>query len=186
MRGMAAAAAAGWREGDPPFIAIMAAPGPDNAHFRDHREVALAFFRSLHDGLRFVADARLRPVVGDSLQEARPRLAESRPSGRSLRNVIDILGALQALYAGESGPGLGDLVAGKDPKLDRLLRRAFRLTLATARGVGGPLEEAAIDAGARPRAKKLTTQVRALAQIVRNRLAPALGFRAGFNALDGD
>ena len=32
---------------------------------------------------------------------ARPRFAESRPSGRSTRNVVVMLGALQALYLGE-------------------------------------------------------------------------------------
>ena len=115
-----------------------------------------------------------------------PRLAESRLSGRSLGNVIDNLAALRALYEGENGPGLGDLARTADPKLHKLLRKAFRITLGTARDIGRPLEEAAADAALRPKAEKLALQVRALKQIVRDRLAPALGFPVGFNALDGD
>lgn len=186
LRGMAAGTAADWRSGDAAFARVVAQPGPENGYFQDHREATHAFFRSLHDGLQFVADAKLAPVVGDSLQAARPRLAESRSSGRSTRNVTVNLEALQALYLGEGGPGLGALAGAADAALDRLLRKAFRLTLETARSVEGPLENAATDPAARPKAETLTTRVRALRQIVRDRLAPALGFPVGFNALDGD
>ena len=184
VRGMAAGIVDDWRAGAAPFARVLARPGPGNAHFRDHRDAALAFFKSLHDGLQFVADVKLKPVVGGAA--ARPRLAESRASGRSLRNVVVNLEALQALYLGEGGPGLGALAEPADPKLDRLMRKAFRLTLATARSIGRPLEEAALDPGLRAKAAKLTVQARALRQIVRDRLGPALGFPVGFNALDGD
>ena len=182
MRVMAAEILAEWRDGDAPFARIVTTPG--NANFADHREATLAFFKSLHDGLQFVADAKLKPVVGGTT--ARPRLAESRFSGRSLRNVIQNLEALQALYVGEEGPGLGALARAADPELDRLMRKAFRVTIKTARSVERPLEEAAASPSLRPTAKKLTIQTQALRQIVRDRLAPALGFSIGFNALDGD
>ena len=186
MRGMAAGILIGWREGEPPFAQFLSEPGPQNPYFQDHREATLAFFKSLHDNLQFITDVKLRPVVGETVQAARPRMAESRLSGRSLRNVIDNLEALQALYRGEGGPGLGDLIKTADPKLDRLLRKAFRLTTATARSIHRPLEDAVLDLSLRPRTEKLMTQVRALRQIVRDRLAPALALSAGFNALDGD
>ena len=186
MRGMAAGILAGWREGEPPFAQFLAEPGPQNPYFQDHRDATLSFFKSLHDSLQLIADVKLRPVVGNTIQAARPRLAESRLSGRSHRNIIDNLEALQALYRGEGGPGLGDLVKTADPKLDRLLRKAFRLTIATARSIDRPLEEAAVDLPFWSRTEKLTIQVRALRQIVKDRLAPALALSAGFNALDGD
>ena len=186
MRDMAAGIVADWRGGDDPFARTLTRPGPGNGYFQDHREATLAFFKSLHDGLQFVADVKLKPVLGDAARAARPHLAESRRSGRSLRNVIGNLEALQALYRGEDGPGLGDLAERADPKLDRLMRKAFRLTLATARSIVRPLEDAATDPSLRPKAEKLTIQVRALRQIVRDRLAPALALAVGFNALDGD
>ena len=186
MRAMGADVLADWRDGETPFARTVTNPGPPNPYFLDDLEATLAFFRSLYDGLEFVAEVKLRPVVGDAIEEARPHMAETRPSGRSLRNVVDNLEALRALYDGEGGPGLGDLAAIADPDLDELMRKAFRVTLATARSIDRPLEQAAVDPSIRPQAERLTIQVRALTQIVRERLASALALSTGFNALDGD
>ena len=186
MRSMAAEILADWRDGDVPFARLMTMPGPDNPYVEDHAAATLAFFQSLHDSLQLAVDVNLKPVIGNSAQQVRPVLAESRLSGRSQRSIVVTLEALQALYLGEGSAGLGDLTAGADPKLDRLRRKAFRLTLATAQSVDGPVEEAAADPALRPRVEKLATQVQALKQIVRDRLAPALGLAVGFNTLDGD
>ena len=186
MGAMAADLLAGWRDGDARFARTVAEPGPANEYFEDHKEATRAFFKSLHDSLQLIAEVKLKPVIGDSPEKARPHLAESRLSGRSHVNVADSLSALRALYEGENGPGLGDLTRTADPKLHKLLRKAFRVTLGTARAIGRPIEEAAVDAALRPKAGKLALQVRALRQIARDRLAPALGFPVGFNALDGD
>jgi len=179
---------ADWRGGEVDFAAAVRAPGTDNPWFATHRDAALAFFKSLYGGLQRVADVKLKPALGDSARAARPQLLESRPSARALRNVILDLEALEALYGGEGGPGLGDLARehGADAKLDALLRKAFRVTLATARGIELPLEPALTDPRARAEVEKLATQVQALKQIVRTRLAAALGLQVGFNALDGD
>lgn len=186
MRTMAAEVLAEWREGETPFARVLTRPDPQNTYFQKHSEATLAFFKSFHDGLQLIAEVKLRNVMGDSARSARPYFAESRLSGRSLRNVIGNLEALQALYHGGEGPGLGDLARTVDPKLDRLLRKAFRITIATARSVGSPLEKAATKRSLRPKASKLTLQARALRQIVRDDLAKALGLAVGFNALDGD
>lgn len=186
MRGMAADLVADWRDGSAPFARTVTRPGPKNEYFDSHQEATRAFFKSLHDSLQLIADVKLKPVIGDSPGKTRPRLAESRLSGRSLANVIDNLAALRELYEGGNGPGLGDLVRTADPKLHRLLRKAFRITLETARSVGAPVEDAAADAALRPGVEKLALQVKALRQVVRDRLAPALGFPVGFNSLDGD
>ena len=185
MRTMATAILAEWREGDA-FAKLMSTPGPDNPHFEDHATATLAFFQGLHDSLQLIYDINLKPVIGDSAQSVRPVLAESRLSGRSQRNIVVTLEALQALYLGEGSAGLGELTAVADPKLDRLMRKAFRLTLATAQSIEGPVEQVAADAALRPSVQKLAKQMQALKQIVRDRLAPALGLAVGFNALDGD
>lgn len=186
MRSIAAGILADWREGDAPFARLVTIPGPDNPHFEDHAAGTLAFFQSLYDSLQLVYDVNLKPVIGKSVKTVRPVLAESRLSGRSQRNIVVTLEALQALYLGEGGAGLGDLTAVAEPKLDRLMRKAFRLTLETARSIDGPVEQAAADPTRRSRTEKLAKQAQALKQIVRDRLAPALGLTVGFNALDGD
>ena len=186
MRAMAADLVADWRDGSAPFVRTVTRPGPKNEYFYSHQEATRAFFKSLHDSLQLISDVKLKPVIGDGLEKTRPRLAESRLSGRSLANVIDNLAALRELYKGGNGPGLGDLVRTADAKLHRLLRKAFPITLEMARSVGSPVEEAAADSALRPKVEKLALQVKALKQIVRDRLAPALGFPVGFNSLDGD
>lgn len=188
MRDMAAAIVADWQGSDADFAGMVSAPGPDNRYFATHKDATLAFFKSFHGGLQALADIKLKPVFGDSIGAARPRLVESRLSERALRNIVVNLAALEALYRGEGGAGLGELVRkfSSDAELDPLMRKAFRITRETARAIEGPLAEAVRDPGRRPEVEKLLTQVLALKQIVRTRLAAALELQVGFNALDGD
>ena len=186
LREMAADIVADWRVGGGAFATVVSTPASTNPQFATHKEATLVFFKSLHDGLQLLAEARIKPVFGDSLTTARPRLAESRLSGRALRNIVINLKAFQGLYGDAANPGLGAIAPDADPKLDRLLRKAFRLTIATARSIEQPLDQAVVDAALRPRAEKLRTQVIALGQIVRTRLSQALDLAVGFNALDGD
>ncbi len=188
MAGMTRDIVADWQGGNVAFAETLASPGEDNPYFESAQEATLAFFQRLYNGLEMIADARLRPVLGASAEQSQPGLAESRLSGRSLRNVVLNLEALQALYLGEGGPGLAALVAGSgaDPELDPLLRKAFRLTLENARGIEPPLTEAVADPAARPQLEQLLTQVRAIRQIVRDRLTKAIDLAIGFNSMDGD
>ena len=170
------------------YADLMLEPGTGNAGFPSSQDATLRFFAALHTGLSLVAEVKVAPVIGDSMATVRPALAESRASGRSTRNVAINLGALQALYAGEEGRGLGEIVAAskEDPALDPLMRKAFRLTLENARSLDVPLERAATDPNLRKRVEKLSLQVRALRQLVRTRVAEALDLAVGFNSLDGD
>jgi len=188
MRDMAAGILADWQGGDMAFARTLAAPGPNNPYFATHRDATLAFFKSFHGGLQLIADVKLKPILGEALDSARSHLAESGLSGRAFANIVVNLEALQALYLGEGGPGFSSLVRdfGGDTDLDALMRRAFRMTIETARTIDGPLAEAVTDPARRPQAEKLLTQVLALKQIARTRLAAALDLQVGFNALDGD
>ena len=186
MREMAGGMASDWWSGTDPFIALFTGPGPENPYFEGHGEAALAFLKSLHDGLQRVVDLKIAPVIGKDIGKVRLHLAESRLSGRSLRNIVLNLGALQDLYAGGGGPGIAALIPKSGRKLERLLHKGFRATVATAKSIDGPLETAAADPAQRKTVEKLRVQVQALRQIVRDRLAKALGLPIGFNALDGD
>ena len=170
------------------YADLMLEPGPGNADFPSSQDATLLFFAALHTGLSLVAEVKVAPVIGDSTATVRPALAESRASGRSTRNIAINLEALQALYAGEEGSGLGEIVAAsrEDPALDPLMRKAFRLTLENVRSFDAALEAAAADPSSRKRVEKLSLQVRALRQLVRTRVAEALDLAVGFNSLDGD
>lgn len=188
MKTMAAQIVADWQGGDIAFTRTVTEPGPKNPYFATHQDATLEFFKSLHSELQLVADVKLLPVIGDSADTAKPNVVESALSARALRNIVQNLEAVQALYLGEGGPGLSKLVQahGDDEKLDPLMRKAFRMTLENARSIDPPLAEAVTDPAARPKLGKLQTQVLALKQIVKTRLATALKLMVGFNALDGD
>lgn len=186
MQDMAGNVVAEWQGGSVAFTDAIEQPGPENMFFEYHREVTVALFRSFYNSLQLVAELKVKPVVADSLELVKPYAAESRLSGRSLINVIVNLKALEAMYSGEGEAGLGNLVQIVAPELDQLLRKAFRLTIENAVSINKPLEEAAVDAGLRPKTEKLLLQAKALRQIVRSKMAPALGVAVGFNSFDGD
>ncbi len=184
MRDMAEGMDRDWWTGERPFIALFT--NPENSYFESHGEASRAFLKSLHDGLQRIVDLKVAPVIGKGADKVREHLAESRLSGRSLRNVVLNLEALQDLYGGGGEPGIAALIPNSGRKLERLLHKGFRATVATAKSIDGPLEAAAADPAQRKKVDKLRIQVQALRQIVRNRLAKALGLPIGFNALDGD
>lgn len=188
MQSIAEQILADWQGGDVNFRRLFLNPGPDNDYYQTHRDAALASFKSFHDALALIADVKLKPVVGESSETARPALAEARPSGRALRNIVLNLEALQALYLGEREAGLSTLVKkyGTDGELDPLMRKAFRMTIEAAYDIDGPLAEAVVDEAQREQVEMLSTRVIALKQIVKSRVAPALDLAVGFNALDGD
>jgi predicted lipoprotein len=188
VRGIAGAILRDWRGGAVDYAHVIDAPGAGNVYYDSPKAATGDLFKSLHLGLELIFDAKLIPVVGKKGAGGKPQLAESRASGRSLRNVILNLEALRALYMGEGGLGFSGVLKahGPDPKMDPLMRKAFAATLATARSIGKPLDRAATDAAERPKVAKLLLQLRALKQITRTLVAEDLDLPLGFNALDGD
>jgi len=176
-----------WTGGEAPFTGILGSPGPENPYFETAEDATLVLFKSLYAGLELILTAKLRPVLSKSAEAARPDLAESPLSGRSLRNIVLNLQTLQEMYDVGDGTGFAEAVRTRgDTELDELLSKAFRMTRETAESVKDPMTEAVGSPQKRPQLEKLMTQVQALKQIVQTRLADALGLGVGFNALDGD
>lgn len=175
-----------WTGGERPFTGILGNPGPDNPYFETAEDATLVLFKSLYAGLELILTAKLRPVLGNSAEAARPELAESPLSGRSARNIVLNLRSLEEMYDG-GGTGFAEAVRDRaDTELDELLSKAFRMTRETAESVKDPMTDSVRSPQERPKLEKLAVQVQALKQIVQTRLADALGLGVGFNALDGD
>ncbi|MCY4274389.1 MAG: imelysin family protein [Gammaproteobacteria bacterium] len=175
-----------WRDGDSAYAKFLKEPNEKNPFYENHSAATLSFFQSLYNSLQFAYDINLKPVIGESIDKARPALAESRLSARSTRNLVITLNALQDLYGLDENSGLSKLAKQADPHLDALMQKALRITLANAQSLNVPIEFAAIDDKQRPKIEKLKKQVLAMKQIVRTRLAKTIGMTIGFNALDGD
>ena len=176
-----------WRTDGASFAAALRRPGDPASRFGSHREATGLFVNGMFTSLKIIVDFKLDRVLGKTIERARPKRAESWRSGRSLRNIVDGLSALRDLYEGENGAaGLRALLPQRRAATAGLLSTAFERTLATARGIQGPLSRAVSDATARERVLLLARQARALKALVARDLAPALGTPLGFNALDGD
>lgn len=179
--GMARETQQEWRAPNKGFAAQMLNPGQgQDARYRDTKEATLELFKSLYTAIELAADHKLARPLGASADDARPRLAESWRSERSLRNIQHNLAAAADLYATAFAPQV------LDKSLDTTIRAAFAQARASAAALPMPLERAVQDTGARKAAEKLAADTLALKGLVMQRLPEALQIPVGFNALDGD
>jgi predicted lipoprotein len=177
-----------WSAGPDAYAKRLADPQSSDGRFADDREVTLELFKSLHAGVQSILNRKLRAPLGDSIDRARPRLAESWRSGRSLRNIALNLEALKALYDGDGGLGF-DSVLPSDPggtELNGEVRGLFDRSLAAVRKISMPLDGAVTDASERRNVEALAAVADRLHLAVEKELGAAMGLPMGFNSLDGD
>jgi len=174
-----------WTGGDEPFRDRLVSPDPDGRVYASHKDVAAALLNDFATALQGIRDLKLLPALGESLESARPRLAESWRSRRSMGSVVTNLEAVRTLYSGADGIGLG-LALADDGAVDRQIRGLLDSALDTARSVSLPLHEAVSDPAARDRVVALAAVIRALQETALPALVAALDMPVGFNSLDGD
>ena len=176
-----------WGDRTTGFAAELLAAGTDpDGHYLSQREVTFELFKAFYGSVEIVAGHKLARPLDESVETAKPRLAEAWRSNRSLANIrVNLEGAL-TMY--ELPGGIGDTLAatGNDPELDPLLRRAFPQTIATLASIDMPLQDAVVDPEERKKVEQLALETRALRSLFEQRLAPALDIPVGFNAMDGD
>ncbi|MDE0344838.1 MAG: imelysin family protein [Boseongicola sp.] len=156
-----------WRNGYADLIG-----SPDNDYYRTPREAARRFFTALSTGLEFTSGTRLGRPMG-TFDRPRPKRAEARRSGRSLRHVILSL---------ESTHGLAVLLSGGD----KGLKRAFETAISRATELDDPVFAGIADPQGRLRVEVLKQDIDDIRRLLAEGLGPSLGIAAGFNALDGD
>jgi predicted lipoprotein len=178
-----------WGDADQGFAKSIIEPGSANPYFGDEREVTAAFLDGFMTLLQVIADQKLLRPLGDDPASAKPRLAESWRSGRSLRNIEMNLRGLRAMYAGDQGhPGFAavmrDTMEGN--AFAAVIDTAFDRAIAAATSAGAPLEEAITDPAHRPAIENLRAAVKDIQRLVSTHLPGPLGVSVGFNSLDGD
>lgn len=170
-----------WREGgDKAFAIVMLDTARPDAPYREEQEATLEIFKALYLAVELASDHKLARPLGAALKDARPRLAESWRSERSLRNIQRNIAAARDLYLTGFAAGITDRA------LDAAIRDGFAKSLAAADALKQPLEVAVANSAGRPQAEKLAAELVALKKLLGDRLPPALDIPVGFNALDGD
>jgi len=146
-------------------------------------------YRGVFEHLTAVVERKLRPVLGETPADARPRLAESWRSERSLSNIARNLDGVAGVVGGPDGPGFAAVLRGPAgaPEVADRLAALLDAARETAGGLSGVPMAAAVAEG--PRREDLMVLASTLEDLRRHWEGPvgdALGLRVGFNSMDGD
>jgi uncharacterized protein len=167
-------------------VVTGAGAGTGSGVFFSAYDPAAALYRSLADSLDGAIQVKLEPPMGDSLQSARGRRAESWRSHMALPSVAANLETARDLYATPGGFGDLYVALGGDPALDGQVRTGFDAALQTAQRIPLPLADAVEDPAARGQVQRLVDGIKQLRELIRGPIAATLGLSLGFNATDGD
>lgn len=160
-----------WRDGFADTLRNAGVSG--NPVYLSEREAKQALFTALTTGLEFDADQRLSRPMG-SFERPRPKRAEARRSGRSLRNLRLSLVALHDLA--------GQLADAPVPQTDAAFARALNLI----DDLDDPVFAGVETPQGRLKVEVIQQAVRAARDAVLAEIGPSLGVSAGFNSADGD
>ncbi|MGR3661898.1 MAG: imelysin family protein [Paracoccaceae bacterium] len=157
------------------YVDLMLHPNSD-AIYRSDEEVLKTLFNSLTTGLQFTSEIRLGRPLG-TFEKPRPRRAEARRSGRSLRNISLSLQALDEL---------GHLLAQDYQIVADSFGESADRAMQYADDLDEPVFAGVVDPQSRLKIEILQQKVEHVSTVVSNELGPTLGVVAGFNSMDGD
>lgn len=148
--------------------------------------VAETMFRGMQGTLDVLIALDLERPLGADLAGARGERARAWRSGLSLPLIAAALDTVERVY---TAPGSFSAMIQASAELaafDAVLRGRLRAARDAIATIVLPLPQAVADPSARPAVAQLLDELRAVRRLLQERLAPALGMAAGFNALDGD
>ncbi|HWL28416.1 MAG TPA: imelysin family protein [Burkholderiaceae bacterium] len=159
----------------------FAQPGPSNALYRNKEEVTSEAIKALSSGLQFARDVKVMPVLGDSMPAARPKRAPFWRSGLTAKTMSASVEGMQDFYK-----AAGFRYTPEETWMDASLQGELLQAHDTLSAMSGSMAEQLISEDGY-RSWTLTTLLFKNAKsIMDEHIAPALGVRIGFNALDGD
>lgn len=178
----AVAVADGWAASDG-IARRLTRPDGEDPLYRTPSEALAELHRALATGLQVTQDQKLKPVVGEDMNGAKPFLAPFRRSGLT----TDVLAAdALALKTFADRAGFSRSLPDEYGWLGNSMAFEFENAVKTAESVALPIDEAVYDEAARGRLDYLSVVLGNLRTMTQQDLAAALGLKAGFNALDGD
>lgn len=151
---------------------VLSAGDQANTTFLNRSEVRQVMFTQIASGLEFLADTRLGRPLG-TFDAPHPERAESKASGRSLRNVVLSLQAMQAM---------AQSLTPDAP----LTTAAFQRAIDLAQALDDPIFAGVASPDGRLKVEILQQAVTATRDVVISELGPELDVGIGFNAQDGD
>ncbi|MEW5755111.1 MAG: imelysin family protein [Pseudomonadota bacterium] len=179
-----------WNPEEPPYAMLFISTSqhldeqPSNQELEAKREVSATFFNNMNTQVQSIIDQKMLRAMGERAEDAKPRMAESWRSHRSLRNITLNLHAVQSIYETGFAPLLRSKQDGAD--LDKKIAAAFQASLSAAAAIAPGAGDVFEDANNRAGLEKLLSANRALLSLLTGPLPQALDIPFSFNALDGD
>lgn len=181
IEGVAETLEAEWRD---PFAALMADAGPDNPAYRTSGEAFQDLLQAAAEQLELISDHKIAAVIGETPDDAKPRLAPFWRSNGTIAAIIANLEGIDALLTDELAALLGE---------DGEEVASARYELETAREMLQPLaddprgfEAVATDPQAHHRMIVARYAIDSARSIFGERMPASLGLISGFNSMDGD
>lgn len=169
---------AAWADPDAPAAAL-----PDDA------ALAVTMFQAAFEQLELILTRKLAGPLGESADEARPRLAENWRSGRALRNIAVNLATLRELTENGDQTGFADLLReapGGADIADRVIAELDAAIVLAEPLRDRPIAQLVTDPDRRADLVALGNHVAEARRIWSDEVGPALNLNLGFNRLDGD
>jgi uncharacterized protein len=153
---------------------------------QDGAATAEGLFAGMRTTLDTVVALDLERPLGADIATARGERARAWRSDLSLPLVAAALDTVERVYTAPGGFASVIRASAELSAFDAVLRSRLQAARQALDAIDGPLHLAVEDPAERPRVEALLEELRAVRRLLVERLAPALGFSSGFNALDGD
>lgn len=148
--------------------------------------LAPALLTGMQTTLDTVIQLDLDRPLGSDIAAARGERARAWRSGQSLPLVGAAIDTVEAVYTAPGGFSAAIVASAELAAFDAVLRRHLELARDAIAAVPVPLPQAVAEPAARLQVEQLKEEIASVRRLLVERLAPALGLAAGFNAMDGD
>lgn len=165
------------------YSQTMTSFGPDNDRYRDQREVAVQMFATVVDGLSWVRDAKLRPVLGETPEKAKPKRGAFWRSGQTFNSINANLEGIESYL---EASGLLALLPVDEARFADSIRFEFSNAKRTLESIETAPLIAFTNDEDRGKLSYLLIVTDSLSKLMEGFVGPTLGIEAGFSVLDGD
>ncbi|MDD7911000.1 imelysin family protein [Pseudovibrio exalbescens] len=165
------------------FSKTLSAPASDHALVQTHKEAAELMFNSMVTGLVLIKDQILLPVIGPSVEKAKPYRA---PFSRSHNGALYMASSLEGINQALIAAGYMDALPEDGAWAADSLNFEFQNGARVIEELGGPIRVIGKDIEERKKLVYLTLVIDGLKDTLANNVAGYLALSGGFNALDGD
>lgn len=172
--------ASAWgKDGD--YTQLFSQPSPANSVYRSTEEVANEAIKAVSSGLQFARDVKLLPVLGDDARHTKFKRAPFWRSGLTAPSMAAQVGGLLRFY--HAG---GYRYSTDEAWVDGSVRDELTRARDNFDSISGNIEQLASSEQTYRQLKLGALVLKNAKSLVDEDMAPALGVRIGFNALDGD